>query len=153
MTIRFEVRERFDCAPPRLFSALVDIERAGEWMPDFVRMEKLTPGDLGKGSVFREVRSFRGKETIEQFEVTDFEPPARLSLIADGTKGSTGRGEYRFVYELCAEGAATLLVLRIEAIGMSFWLELLSPLFKMVFKRILAKDHAALRAYLSRSAA
>ena len=153
MTIRFEVRERFECSPQRLFSTLVDLRQAGEWMPDFVSMEQLTAGEFGVGTVFRETRSFRGKKTVEEFQVTTFAPPGRLDLVADGTRGSTGRGEYRFSYELAADGAATSLVLRIEAHGMSFWLELLAPFFKIVFRKILAKDHAALRAYLARSAA
>jgi uncharacterized protein YndB with AHSA1/START domain len=145
------VKEHFDCPPERLFRALIDVDRAGEWMPDFVGMEKLTAGEFGQGTRFRETRRFQGKVTVEQFEVTLFEPPRRLDLYADGTKGSSGRGAFRFSYELAPSETGTDLTLHIEAIGMSLFFRLLSPLFVLVFKRILARDHAALRAFIASS--
>lgn len=151
MSIKFHIKEHFDCPPSRLYSTLIDIERAGEWMPDFVGMEKLTAGDFTKGTTFRESRRFQGKTTVEVFEVMRFEPPVRLELFADGAKGSSGRGAFRFSYELSPDATGTTLTLHVEAIGMSFWFRLLSPLFVLVFKRILARDHAALRAFIARS--
>ena len=118
--IQFDVKERFDCAPAELFDALIDLKHAGAWMPGFVSMDQLTPGDFGLGTVFRETRRFMGQVTVEQFEVVHFDPPKSLGLLADGTKRTSGRGEYRFRYELSRCPGGTEMRLLVAALGIGF---------------------------------
>ena len=98
MAIEFTIEERVVAAPHAVFSVATDLENVGRWMPNFVRVERLTDGRFGVGTRWRETRKMFGAEATEEFEVTRCDPPRRVELFVDGRKGSSKRGAYRFVY-------------------------------------------------------
>jgi carbon monoxide dehydrogenase subunit G len=148
MSIRFEVSEVIPVAPERVLEALLDLEQAPLWMPGLVRIEPLSPGPLGVGSEWRETRKIFGKEATEQFEIVELEQPRRLGLLVDGSKGSSGRGEYLYSYRLEPVGDETVVRLSGEVRGMRGVMAWLGKLLVGPYKNACRKDLAALKRYL-----
>jgi carbon monoxide dehydrogenase subunit G len=125
----------------------------GEWMPGFVRVEVKTPGVTGVGLVFRESRRMYGREATEEFEVKAFEPPRRIRLFVDGTKGTMGKGAFTFDHTLEPKDGGTEVVLTGEATGMGRIGEWLGRIFLVrMMNKALEKDLDALKAWCERTA-
>ncbi|WP_437799097.1 SRPBCC family protein [Sorangium sp. So ce693] len=150
MPLLFTIEERFDASPEDVFRLATDIDSFGDWMPNFVRAEKLTGAVVGKGAMWRETRKMFGKESTELFEVTAAEPGKRLDLFVDGQKGTTGRGAYRFRYVFEPEGAGTLLKMEGEIAGMGWFMETVGRLFIGSFKKAVHGDLKAMKTHLER---
>lgn len=153
MTIQMTLTGRFDAPPDAVFEVLTDIDGYGDWMPNFVRVERLSEGEFGVGTRFRETRRMFGRESTEEFEVTAFEPGRLLELYIDGKKGTSGSGEYRFRYTFEPRDGGTDMTMHGEIGGLSGFARLLGKLFAGGMRKAIAKDHAALRAHVSRRAA
>jgi uncharacterized protein YndB with AHSA1/START domain len=151
MPIKFTLTQHIAEAPDRVFQALTDLDAAADWMPGFVRIEKLDRGELGVGSEWRETRKFFGKEATEQFEVTRYASPSELSIRVDGSKGSSRRGEYLFDYRLQPKGAGTEVTLHGSIRGLGRFGTLMSRLFVGQYKKACANDLRALAAHLEGS--
>ncbi|HVK71263.1 MAG TPA: SRPBCC family protein [Polyangium sp.] len=149
--ISFTSEHRIDAPPERVFEAMTHPEGFGDWMQGFVRAERLTPGAFGVGTEFRETRKMFGKEATEHFEVTTCVPGKRLGLRVDGTKGSTGKGEYRFDYDF--EPAGTGTIVRTNAVidmPGGLFTKIMSKLMGGFFKKGCDKDLDALKTYMER---
>lgn len=152
MATTLELALTIQAPPAAVFAAATDLDHFGDWMQGFVRVERLSDGPLREGSRFREVRKMFGKEAAEHFEVTRFEPPKRLELFVDGSKGASKRGEYRFVhtFEPLEEGRATRVTLTGTIDGMGPLGAVFGFLFKGMFRRALQRDLEALKAWVER---
>lgn len=150
MALRFTVQEQFELPPEQVFEVMTDTSRAAAWMPGFVSIEKLTDGAFGEGTRWRETRKMFGRVASEEFEVVRCVPPTTLELFVDGKKGSSGRGEYRFVYELAPldEDGGTRVTLSGEIGGIGKLMQLMGRLFMSSFKKACARDLQAMRDYL-----
>ena len=129
--------ERVVQAPPTaVIAAITDLESWSRWMPGLVRVERLTQGPFDLGTRWRETRKMYGREASEVFQVSEYEPPGRLGLLVDGAQGTTGRGEYRFLYllEPVPEGA-TRVTLEGEIEMPGLVARLLAPLMKGMLRR------------------
>jgi uncharacterized protein YndB with AHSA1/START domain len=152
MSIRLQVQHRFSAPPERVFRALTDLDRAGEWLPGHVSAVKHGGDGFGVGTQWRETRKVFGREATEQFEVTEMDPPRRLGLRVDGTKGASKRGEYLFTYVLTPRDGGTDVVLDGEIRGMGKVWELLGRLMAGLFRKNIVKDMQAMDDYLKRTA-
>jgi uncharacterized protein YndB with AHSA1/START domain len=150
MAITFEMEETVDATPERIFEVMTDLEAAEQWMPGLVGLEELTDTDFGQGTEWRETRKMFGREAVEYFEVTECDRPNRLGLYVDGSRGSSGSGEYRFVYELTPADDKTRLVLSGEISGMGFIGNIIGKIFSGSFKKAMRKDLQAMIAYAER---
>ena len=151
MSIHFELSETFRASPERVFEALLDLEGAHRWMPGLVRIEPLTRGPLQAGSRWRETRRMLGKEATEEFQLVTFRRPERLELLVDGSKGSSGRGYYRFTYGIRPTASGTHVRLTGSIGGLNGVMGLLGRLFVGTYKKACAKDLTALKLYLDGS--
>jgi carbon monoxide dehydrogenase subunit G len=151
MAIEFTLTQHISGAPDLVFHALTDLDGAADWMPGFVRIEKLSQGEFGVGFEWRETRKFFGKEATEQFEVTRCESPTELSVRVDGSKGSSRRGEYLFDYRLQPKGAGTDVTLHASISGLGRFGTLVGRLFVGQYKKACAKDLGALAEHLEGS--
>lgn len=146
MTSEFHI----DAPPDRVFAAMTDFDGYGHWMNGFVGVEKLTQGPFGVGTEWRETRRMFGREASEVFEVTACEPPSRLNLRVDGTRGASRKGEYRFEYQLSPEGTGTRVRVNGQ-IHMPGWIAgLMSRMFAGMFKKALDKDMQALKQHVEK---
>jgi hypothetical protein len=148
MALQFTASEWIDASPNVVYGVATNLELAGKWMPNFVRMEKLTPGMFGPGTKFRETRKMFGKTASELFEVTAADPPRRLDLSVDGSQGASKRGRYDFVYEFESDGDGTRVSLT-GTISQASWLwGLLGRPFVGGMRKLCVADLRALKNYI-----
>jgi uncharacterized protein YndB with AHSA1/START domain len=151
MSIEFDLRQHVAAPPERVWRALTELDRAGEWMPGFVRAERLTGDGFGVGTRWRETRKVFGKEATEEFEVTEFEPPSSLGLFVDGRKGAMKQGEFRFRYRLEPAGGGTDVHLHSRVGGFGPIAGFFARLFSGYFRKACEKDLKALADYAPRA--
>ena len=148
MSIEFTMEQEFARSPEHVFAALTNPEGARDWMPGFVRIERLTDGAFDVGTEWRETRRMFGRECTEQFEVTTCEPPHRFGLRIDGSKGASKSGEYLFDYTVRPRSDVAVVSIHGEIRGLG----LISGFFARVMmgslKKCCAKDMQALAEHL-----
>ncbi len=150
--MNFSTETRIKATPERVLEAITDLEGWQHWMPNFIAVEKLTEGNFGVGTEWKETRKMFGKAASEVFEVTAYDPPGRLSLRVDGAKGSTGKGEFLFDYELHSDQGGTLMQMTGEINIPGFMAKVMGKLFFGAMKKAIDKDHAALKDYIEKGA-
>lgn len=146
--MKFSISEWIEAPPAEVFAVVEDIEAAGAWMNNLVRIEMLTDHGFRKGARWREVRMMYGKEAEEEFELRSVDPPRAFTIHVDGSKGTTGRGEYLFEHRLAPEDGGTRFGIDGEISGMGFIGTLLGPLMKHAFKKAIRKDILTMKAYI-----
>lgn len=145
--MKFDLEATADASPERVFDVMTDLDSGPEWMHGDVRIEKLTEGEFGVGTEWRETRKMFGKEATEHFEVIGYDRPNSVELFVDGSKGASKKGRYDFVYRLHPEGDKTRIVLSCEISGMGFFGKIFGKLFSGMFKKAMCKDLEAMVAY------
>jgi uncharacterized protein YndB with AHSA1/START domain len=83
-----------------VFAFLADFENVPRWNPAIEVTRKTTPGAVGLGTTYRQVRS-EPRISEEEFEVTAFDPPRRL--LIDGEIGPF-RGQIGYTLEVTDTG-------------------------------------------------
>lgn len=149
MSISFTSEFVIDAPPTEVIAVMADFDAWHHWMDGLISVEKLTDGSYGVGTQWRETRKLFGQEASEVFEVTEFEPPGKVSLWVDGRQGTTGKGAYRFVYTLEPTGVkGTQLTMQADIDMPGLMAKLFGFLFKGMFKKGCDRDTLALKAYL-----
>jgi uncharacterized protein YndB with AHSA1/START domain len=148
MSIEFEVTEMVRARPEQVFDALTDLDGAVHWMQGLTRLEALGAGAGAVGGGWRETRRMFGREATEEFEVTEYDRPRRLGLRVDGSRGSSGRGEYVFTYTLEPRDGGTQVRLAGEILGLTGVAAVLGRLFAGTYRKSCAKDLSALKEHL-----
>lgn len=151
MTVSFESTVAIAAPPERVFHAMTDLEGARQWMKGLVRIEPLQAGPLRQGARWRETRKMMGHEATEEFEVTALEAPRRISLFCDGTKGTTGKGEFRFDYEITPDGSGSKIRMCGSITMPGFFAKLFGRLFVGMFRSMCTKDLLSMKAHLEGS--
>jgi carbon monoxide dehydrogenase subunit G len=146
--MQFSLTHPVEAPPQKVFDVMTDVDGFQHWMPNFVRVEKLTEGALDVGSVFLETRRMYGRDSTEHFECTRFEAPHRFDLLVDGTKGTTGKGEFRFSHRVEGSGSGSMITIEGEITGMGVMGKLFGFAFKPMMRKALRKDFEALGAYV-----
>lgn len=150
MSIRFEVKRTVHVSQEKAYKAVLDLDAATHWMKGLVGIERLDEGHLHVGSQWKETRKMFGKEATEHFEVIELEEPQKVVLRCDGTKGTTGKGEFVFTYILTPLGEHTEITLFGEIKGLTGLAKLLGKMIAGTFKKACAKDLDALKSYLEK---
>lgn len=91
-----------------------------------------------------------GKEASEHFEVIELHEPDKIVLRVDGTKGTTGKGEYLFTYRITPTNNHSEVTLQGEIKGLTGFTKLFGKLIAGTFKKACAKDLDALKSYLEK---
>lgn len=149
--MEFQHTETIQAPLGRVFALTNDIDRAMEWLPPGVRIEKLTAGPTRVGSRYRETRRIMGRDDTEIYEITVLDPPKRSEVWADGTQGTAGRGLFRFRIDFAPEGAtATRVILTGSATRLGCVGLILHPVVRGVMRRHTLADVAGLKAWIER---
>lgn len=146
--MKFSISEWIDAPPAEVFAVASDLEGAGAWMHNLVRIEMLTGGGFREGARWREVRKMYGKEAFEEFEVRSLDAPGAFTIHVDGSKGTTGRGEYLFEHRLVADNGGTRFEMEGIVTGMGIMGTLLGPIMKGAFRKAMLKDIRAMKAHI-----
>lgn len=147
MAIEFQSSFHIAAPPEEVQSAMTRFDQWPQWMKGLNEVEPLTEGPYSAGTRWRETRTLMGKRATEEFEVIDCEP-GRIELFVDGSRGSTGKGEYRFVYRLTPEGEGTRLVMDAAIDIPGAFAKVVGTLMKGMFKKSVDADTKALKAWL-----
>ena len=151
MSIPFEVKRNVPVSKEVAYRSLLDLDSAKDWMQGLVGIERMDEGPLREGSQWRETRKMFGKEATEHFEVVELVEPEKIVLRCDGTKGTTGKGEFVFTYLLVSSGDQTEVTLLGEIRGLTGLSKWFGKLMAGVFKKACAKDLDSLRDYLEKT--
>jgi hypothetical protein len=96
----------------RVYEYIEDFSNASEWDPGLVVSERLDAGEIGVGSRFRIVARFWGRDLETVYELTDRDPPLRVTFVGGTDRFTstdvisvTDRGDevtvdYRAIFEL-----------------------------------------------------
>ncbi|WP_430786904.1 SRPBCC family protein [Virgibacillus flavescens] len=148
MGIHFEGKRTIAVAQDDVYAGLLDLDAAGNWMQGFVGIKRLDEGPLQVGSQWIETRKMFGKEASEHFEVVELDKPDKIVLRVDGTKGTTGKGEFMFTYLLASSGDGTAVTMHGEIKGLTGISKLFGKMMAGFFKKSCVKDLDALKGYL-----
>ncbi|EAU66235.1 SRPBCC family protein [Stigmatella aurantiaca] len=75
----------------QVFAYVTDLRNEVRWQPEIKEVRITSPGPLGKGSTFIEVRRTFGRNLVWHFEIEDYEAPFRLCIRStSGTMPYTG---------------------------------------------------------------
>lgn len=148
MSIHFEVKRTAKVSRQTAYSGLLDLDAAKNWMQGLVRIERLDEGPMQAGSQWKETRKMFGKEASEHFEVVELKEPEKIVLRCDGTKGTTGKGEFVFTYIVATVDDQTVITLNGEIKGLTGITKLFGKMMAGTFKKACAKDLDGLISYL-----
>jgi hypothetical protein len=107
-----------------VFNAFSDLNNLSSNVKAITRIELLTPGDVGRGSRFKETRVMFGKESSETMEITQFDPPDYFKEEAQ-SNGMHYETEWRFI----EEGKKTTVSIEFSGIGNTLTAKLLNIIF------------------------
>lgn len=150
MSIRFEVKRTIQVSAQKTYYGLIDLDSAKDWMQGLVGIERFESGPLKVGSQWKETRKMFGNEATEHFEVIDLDEPCKMVLRCDGTKGTTGKGEFIFTYIIESAGDASEVTLVGEIKGLTGLSKLFGKMIAGAFKKACAKDLDSLKSYLEK---
>ncbi|WP_102272054.1 SRPBCC family protein [Cytobacillus massiliigabonensis] len=148
MSIYFEVKRTTKVSKQTAYTGLLDLDSAKNWMQGLVRIDRLDEGPMKAGSQWMETRKMFGKEATEHFEVAELKEQERIVLRCDGTKGTTGKGEFVFTYIIASEGDQTVITLNGEIRGLTGLTKIFGKMMAGTFKKACAKDLDGLIGYL-----
>ena len=150
MSINFEVKRTTHISEQQVYNGLLDLDAANNWMQGLVGLERLDGGTMQVGSQWKESRKMFGQVATEHFEVVELSEPDKIVLRCDGSKGTTGKGEYIFTYIVTSSGNSTGITLYGEIKGLTGITKLFSKMMAGTFKKASAKDLDGLIAYLEK---
>jgi hypothetical protein len=143
------VKQHIRASAEAVFDAASDFANAPGRIKGIKKMEILTPGEIGKGTRFKETRVMFGKEATEEMEVTSFDRPSGYSLGCESC-GCRYHCEFRFTprgegtdVEMTFNAQPLTLIAKI----MGF---LMAPMMKGMLKTC-AKDLDDLREYVEQN--
>ncbi|QTD43017.1 SRPBCC family protein [Sporosarcina sp. Te-1] len=150
MSIHFQVKRIFQVPKQTTYNSLLDLDAANYWMQGLVRMERLDNGTIQVGSQWKETRKMFGKEATEHFEVVQLNEPDKIVLRCDGTKGTTGKGEFIFTYIITSSGEHSEVALYGDIKGLTGMTKLFGKMMSGTFKKACVKDLDSLKDYLEK---
>ncbi|CAN5445557.1 hypothetical protein BH11PLA2_BH11PLA2_15400 [soil metagenome] len=119
----------------KVFAAMADIPNAPSRIPAILKIEMLTPGPVGVGTMFKETRKMFGKEATETMEFTAFEPNQRYVLSADSCGGVHFDTEILFK----TEGTGTRVEMNVNAEAKTFASRVMGTLMGWMMKGMMKK--------------
>lgn len=128
--------------PEEVFAFLADFQNVPSWNYAIEQTRKTSAGPAGVGATYRQSRALPSKSE-ETFEVTVFEPPARLAIL-----GQIGPFRARVSYLLESAADGTRLANDVELEPSSALLRLTGPLAARQVKAAVARNLGALKELL-----
>jgi len=123
----------------RVWEVVADIAAAADTITSITKIEMLTGPEVGVGTRWKETRVMLRRETTEEMEVTEFEPPLRYVVEAESC-GAHFSSEVRC--DPIGEDV-TRLSMRMRTRPLNLFAKLMKPLAKLALKstcKMVAKD-------------
>jgi uncharacterized protein YndB with AHSA1/START domain len=84
-----------EAPPERVWEAVMDPSRLGDWVTTHVSVEPVAPGPVGEGDAFRQRLRLSGKAFEVDWTVVEAEAPTVALWRGDGPAGSVAEVSYR----------------------------------------------------------
>lgn len=123
MMTKLVVTTHVDATREEVFAVISDFENCAEHLTAVDCLEVLTDAPIGKGTRFRETRTMFGRQTTEEMEITDYDPPEGYVVECDSC-GSRFRSELKLISDI----SGTHLRMTIETQPVTLMARLMSPL-------------------------
>jgi carbon monoxide dehydrogenase subunit G len=125
-----------------VFKTISEVSEFSKAVPDVVNVEFVSDTRSGVGTVFRETRSIKDKESTVELEVTEYVLNERVRYVAD-SHGTI----WDSVYTVEKEDGATLLTLTMDARAHKLAAKLMNPLVRTMVQKALEADMDSVKAY------
>ena len=125
-----------------VFETVAHIEQFSQVVPQITKIEFLTDQKTGVGTRFRETRLMKGKEESTELEVTEYEPPEKVRIVADshGTVWDT-------VFRVTPSGDGSALEMVMDAKAYKLLPRLMNPLITRMIRKFIEADMDAVKAH------
>lgn len=136
--MRLLIQQHVSATPEVVFAASTDIERWPACIKGIERIELVTDGPVGEGTIFRETRIMMKKEVTEEMKITFFDPPREYVVESDSC-GS----HFRTSVRCHASGDGTCLEMEMVTHPTTLIATLMVPmvlLMKGMMKKLIARD-------------
>ena len=132
---RVVVKKSIAAPVERVFDTVAHIEEFSQVVPQITKIEFLTEQKTGVGTRFRETRLMKGKEAATELEVTEYEPPRKVRIVADshGTVWDT-------VFTVSPVGGGAELEMVMDAKAYKLLPKLMNPLVCGMIKKFIEAD-------------
>ncbi|MFT7680295.1 MAG: hypothetical protein ACI8QC_004301 [Planctomycetota bacterium] len=134
----------FKVSPESVFTAISDVPGLPNTNPEIVEVEILSTQTSGVGTRFRELRRMGKRELVTELELTEWDPPRSVRMLAD-THGTV----WDTLFTVSPVEGGTLLKLDMDARAHALLPRLLNPLMKGLFRKGLVKHLDALESYFA----
>lgn len=150
--MRLELEESIQAPLPVVFGVFTDLHHAPEHIESITALEVIGKGPVGKGTRFRETRVMFGKETTEEMEISQFDPPR--SYMVEGFSCGVA---FRTTYTFDSSMGVTTVRMVMESEPRSLFAKIVGPVMGVMMKgamvKAMNKDHAQLKAVCEARAA
>ena len=144
--MKYVLEESIAAPAHEVFQVFTDLTHAPERISAIQSLEVLGKGPVGKGTRFRETRVMFGKESTEEMEITEFDPPRAYSV-----EGLSCGCEFHTRYTFEGGQRETAVTMTMTTKPLTLVAKLLTPVMGLIFggamKKALRADHAELKAY------
>ncbi len=125
-----------------VFNTVADINRFSKAIPHIVKIEFLSEITVGVGTRFRETRIMKGRESVTELEVTEYEKNERVRMVADshGTIWDT-------VFVVEPDGEHSKLTLTMEARSYQLMPRIMNVVMKGMISGSIARDMDLVKRY------
>ncbi len=137
-----------DRRPEDVFAYIDEHERHGEWQTEIVSSKVETDGPVVVGTRVRESRKIGGREQDTSYEITEHDPPRKLSF-----RGVVGpvRALGTVVVEPSGDGSQTRVSIEFDLVGHGYG-KLIAPLARMQARKSVISSQEQLKARLEAGA-
>lgn len=118
-----------------VFDTIADIRQYSQAIPHIVNVEFVTSQQSGIGTRFKETRIMAGKEATTELEVTEYQPPERVRMIAD-----SGGTVWDTVFTILQTREGCQLNMNMDARAHKWLPKLINPLIKGMVAKAVEKD-------------
>ncbi|MBO6575084.1 MAG: SRPBCC family protein [Rhodothermales bacterium] len=129
--------------PDAVFAVIGNCNRFAEAVPDITGIEVLSDVTSGVGLRFRETRTMNGREADTVLEVTEYEPPNHIRIVAD-SHGTV----WDSVFTVTPQNGGSELTLVMDARPHKLLSRLLVPFTMRMIGGALEKDLHAVKDFL-----
>lgn len=140
------VKEEIALKPQQVFSLITDISKFADMIEGIDKAEVLTGGSIGKGTRWRETRTFMGQVATEEMEITGIQEPHGYQIEAR-SHGTL----YQSSYALKDLGDKTEITMSFQAKPESLFAKvmgfIMAPFMQGSIAEHLAKDLKDLKHY------
>ncbi len=135
----------------QVFTTFTDLENAADRVRGIQKLELVTDGPVGNGTVFRETRVMMKRECTEEMTITEFEPNKSYTVSAH-----TCGNEYTTKFEFEPTGSGTRVDVTFTSTPQTVLAKLMSPigwLMSGTMRKLFDKDLEDLKAHAESNAA